>query len=31
MLEDYEDRMAVESTDFTKGEDFEDVAKELGL
>jgi PHD/YefM family antitoxin component YafN of YafNO toxin-antitoxin module len=31
MLEDYEDKKAVENTDFTRGEDFEDVAKELGL
>ena len=30
-LEDAVDRLAVEETDFSKGEDFETVAKELGL
>jgi hypothetical protein len=30
-IEDYIDRQAVEKTDFTKGRNFEDVAKDLGL
>lgn len=31
LIEDYIDKIAVEKTDFRKGNDFEKVAKELGL
>ena len=30
-LEDYFDKLAVKNTNFSKGKDFEKVAKELGL
>lgn len=30
-IEDCQDRIAVEATDFSKGKDFEKVAKELGI
>jgi len=30
-LEDVEDRKTIEKTDFNKGRDFEDIAKELGI
>jgi len=30
-LEDVEDRKVIEKTDFSKGRDFEDIAKELGI
>ena len=30
-IEDYIDRSSVEETDFSKGRDFEKVAKELGI
>jgi len=30
-LEDYSDRKAIEETDFTKGKDFETVARDLNL
>jgi Phd_YefM. len=30
-IEDFVDRRAIEETDFKKGRDFEDVAKELNL
>jgi len=30
-LEDVEDRKIIEKTDFSKGRDFEDFAKELGI
>ena len=30
-LEDIEDKRTIEKTDFSKGRDFEEVAKELGI
>lgn len=30
-IEEYIDRKSIEETDFTKGRDFEEVAKELGI
>ena len=30
-IENYIDKQAVDSTDFSKGRDFEDVAKDLGI
>jgi antitoxin StbD len=30
-IENYLDRLAVKNTDFTKGKDFEELAKELGI